>query len=233
MWVSSPSDEPALSKVSGCNLTGGRLLELLCCLGLAVDTVRISTARTAPTFDGRAIRSEYGPPALTLTTAQGAASVWLVRVADTVFLAARISDATYYWGDDFVVSIDPLGDRTPGPGHDDTQWYLRRMLDSSVAYQGRHGRWMPPGDDPDWRLGSKREEGGWEVRSASDSSGWSVELKLPVEWFGDSTGRRAAIAFRIYDNAPHAWYAWPAPGAGERPTMVEREPARWGVVVFE
>ena len=105
--------------------------------------------------------------------------------------------------------------------------------DSSVVYQGRHGRWMPPGDDPDWRLRGTRSEGGWEVRSASDSAGWSVELKLPVEWFGDSSGRRAAIAFRIYDDAPHGWHAWPEPASGERPTVVEREPVRWADVKIE
>lgn len=231
--VGAPSDEALGSKVSGCNYRGGTLLELVCCLALATDTVRIRTALTAPVFDGCASQAEYGASALTVRTAQGPAEIWLNRVADTVFLAARITDATYYWGDDFVVSIDPLGDRTPGPGHDDTQWYLRRMLDSSVVYQGRHGRWMPPGDDPDWRLRGTRSEGGWEVRSASDSAGWSVELKLPVEWFGDSSGRRAAIAFRIYDDAPHGWHAWPEPASGERPTVVEREPVRWADVKIE
>jgi hypothetical protein len=197
---------------------------------LSGDTLRIRPAASAPAFDGVVTASEYEAPVLEMPTAQGGVRVWALRVADTVFLAARLRDSTFYWGDDLVISIDPLGDRTPGPGHDDTQWYIRRATDSSVVFQGRHGRWMPPGDDPDWRLGAARAEGGWELKTASDAEGWSVELRLPLEWFGDSTGRQARIAFRTYDDAPHAWYAWPEPQRGERPTVIERLPERWAVV---
>jgi hypothetical protein len=194
------------------------------------DTLRIARAGSAPVFDGVASLAEYGPPAVTLTTQQGAVRVWAVRVADTAYVAARLDDSTFYWGDDFVLSLDPLGDQTPAPGHDDVQWYVRRVLDSSVVYQGRHGRWMPPGDDPDWRLGSLREEVSWTVKSASDRGGWSVEIRLPLEWFGDRTGRRARVGVRTYDDSPHAWYAWPAPREGERPTRIEQLPERWAVV---
>ena len=194
------------------------------------DTLRIREAVTPPRFDGVATEAEYGIPAVTLATAQGSVAIWVVRSGDTAYVAARMTDSTFYWGDDFVVNLDPLGDRTPGPGHDDTQWYLRRVLDSSVVNRGRHGRWMAPGDDPDWRLGKERSGDGWEVLGASDARGWSVELKLPVMWFADDSGRRATIAFRSYDDSPHAWYAWPAPRPGERPTRVEMLPGQWAVV---
>ena len=199
------------------------------------DTLRIRTlpTGTAPRFDGSVSDAEYGAAAVVLSTAQGDVKIWVVRSGDTAYVAARLTDSTFYWGDDFVVSIDPLGDRTPGPGHDDTQWYLRRVLDSSVVNRGRHGRWMPPSDDPDWRLGKERSGDGWEVRSSSEASGWSIELKLPLMWFTDETGRHATIAFRSYDDSPHAWYAWPAPRAGERPTRIEMLPEQWAVVVLQ
>jgi hypothetical protein len=198
------------------------------------DTLRIrALTGNAPRFDGVVPEQEYGTPSVELPTAQGGVKIWSVRLGDTVFIAARLTDSTFYWGDDFVISLDPLGDRTPGPGHDDTQWYLRRVLDSSVVNRGRHGRWMPPSDDPDWRLGKERSGDGWEVRGNSDATGWSVVLKLPVLWFADDSGRKATIAFRSYDDAPHAWYSWPAPLAGARPTRVEMAPAQWVVVTLE
>jgi len=197
------------------------------------DTLRMRDAPATVLFDGAASVAEYGAPSVMIPTAQGKVEVWLVRRGDSAFVAARITDSTYYWGDDFVVSIDPLGDGTPGPGHDDTQWYLRRMLDSSVANQGRHGRWMPPSDDPDWRLGKARSIDGWEVQGTSDAAGWSVELLLPVAWFIDETARQATIAFRSYDNDPSEWYSWPAPHEGERASRIEMLPARWAVVVVK
>jgi hypothetical protein len=197
------------------------------------DTVRMRAVPAVPAFDGLVTAAEYGTPTVVMPTAQGAVAVWVVRHGDTAYVAAQLADSTFYWGDDFVVSFDPLGDRTPGPGHDDTQWYLRRVLDSSVVNRGRHGRWMAPSDDPDWRLGKERSGDGWEVRGASDAKGWSVELKLPMLWLVDETGRKPTIAFRSYDDSPHAWYAWPAPAAGERPTRVEMTPVEWAVVVVE
>ncbi len=185
----------------------------------------------APRLDGAVSAAEYGTPSIELLTAQGGVRIWVVRHGDTAYVAARMADSTFYWGDDFVVSLDPLGDRTPGPGHDDTQWYLRRVLDSSVVNRGRHGRWMAPSDDPDWRLGKERSGDGWEVQGNSDATGWSVELELPVTWFADETARVATIAFRSYDNEPHAWYAWPAPRDGERPTRIEMLPERWAAVI--
>jgi hypothetical protein len=195
------------------------------------DTLAVRRVPVAPRFDGVASVAEYGAPSVVLPTAQGGLSVWVVRAADTAYIAARLTDSTFYWGDDFVISLDALGDRTPGPGHDDTQWYLRRVIDSSEVYRGRHGRWMPPGDDPDWRLGKERSGDGWEVLGSSDDKGWSVELRLPLAWLTDETGRQATIAFRSYDNAPHAWYAWPAPREGERATRIEMLPVRWALVL--
>lgn len=196
------------------------------------DTLRIGRAASPPVFDGTASLAEYGTPAVVIPTRQGMVRVWSVRVGDTAYVAARLDDSTFSWADDFVLSLDPLGDRTPAPGHDDVQWYVRRVLDSSVVYQGRHGRWMPPGDDPDWRLGSLVEETSWVVKSVSERDGWSVEIQLPLEWFGDRTGRRARAAVRVYDDSPHAWYAWPAPHEGERPTRIEQLPERWAAVDF-
>ena len=210
------------------------MLAVIAAIGMmaSADTLRVREMTAgSPRFDGVVSEGEYGAPSITLATAQGGVMIWAVRRGDTAYVAARMTDSTFYWGDDLVVSLDPLGDRTPGPGHDDTQWYLRRVLDSSVVNRGRHGRWMAPSDDPDWRLGKERSGDGWEVRSSSDGTGWSVELKLPLLWFADDTGRRATIAFRSYDDSPHAWYSWPAPLPGERPTKVEMTPVQWAVVV--
>ena len=198
------------------------------------DTLRIRPLTgNAPVFDGVVAVREYGAPNVEIPTAQGGVNVWAVRRGDTVYIAARMTDSTFYWGDDFVISLDPLGDRTPGPGHDDTQWYFRRVLDSSVVNRGRHGRWMAPSDDPDWRLAKERSGDGWEVRGSSDAAGWSLELRLPALWFADDSGRTATIAFRSYDDSPHAWYSWPAPLPGERPTKVEITPVQWVAVVVE
>ena len=198
------------------------------------DTLRIrALTASAPSFDGVVAQQDYGAPSVEIVTAQGGVKIWSVRSGDTVYIAARMTDSTFYWGDDLVISLDPLGDRTPGPGHDDTQWYFRRVLDSSVVNRGRHGRWMAPSDDPDWRLGKERSGDGWEVRGSSDAAGWSLELRLPALWFADDSGRTATIAFRSYDDSPHAWYSWPAPLPGERPTKVEITPVQWAAVVVE
>lgn len=208
---------------------------LLAVLALAqaapTDTLRLHALTAAPAFDGVASEAEYGAPALRLATAQGEARIWLARHGAHVYIAAELPDSTFHWGDDLVVSLDPMGDRTPAPGHDDTQWCLRRVMDSSVVYRGAHGRWMAPGDDPDWRVGGAREGDGWDVRSVSTARGWSVELRLVREWFEDEGGPRTpAIAFRTYDDAPHGWRAWPLAPDVRQPTAVERDPRRWAAV---
>ena len=112
-----------------------------------------------------------GEPSIRIFTGQGVATIWLLRSHDSAFVVARISDSTYYWGDDLVISLDVSGNQGPAPGHDDFQWYFRRALDSSVIYRGRAGRWEAPRGDPDWRLGASREGGGWTVSGQSDDGG--------------------------------------------------------------
>jgi hypothetical protein len=85
--------------------------------------------------------AQLGPPQVRLATGQGTAQIWLLRAADSFFVAARIPDSTPYWGDDFVLSLDTRGDAASSPQEDDFQWYLRRALDSSVVSRGRNGRW--------------------------------------------------------------------------------------------
>lgn len=195
---------------------------------VVAESITMRALEHAPILDGRVSTAEYGAPARTFSGGQGEVRVWLVRAGPSVYIAAEIPDSTFYWGDDLVISLDPMGDRTPGPGHDDTQWYLRRQLDSSVVYRGRHGRWAFPNDDPDWRLGTERSGAGWEVRSVSTATGWSLELRLDGDWFAHSAPRHAAIAFRQYDDAPHGWYVWPvSSAAAAQPRQVERRPEWW------
>lgn len=167
-----------------------------------------------------------GEPTIRIRTGQGTALVWLLRASDTVFVAASIPDSTPYWGDDFVLSLDTRGDGGPSPQHDDFQLDFRRVLDSSVVYRGRNGRWQPPWGDPDWRLGSDRDGGGWEVSARDCAQGWSILVRLDPAWFAGEGGHRARIAFRIYDDSPSGWYPWPSP-QGSAPTMVERAPYEW------
>ncbi len=193
------------------------------------DTVPVRLVESAPA-DAGSSAAALGEPALRVGTGQGAASIWLLRTRDSAFIVARIPDSTYYWGDDLVISLDVSGDRGPVPGHDDFQWYFRRSLDSSVVYRGRGGRWEAPRGDPDWRLGPSREGGGWTAGSRSEAAGWSLTLRLDGAWLDGEAGRRPGIAFRIYDDSPGGWFAWPPPVDGRQPSSVEKVPDRWGVV---
>jgi hypothetical protein len=190
----------------------------------AGDTLHVRRVDSIP---DAADSARIGPPAAVIRTGQGLASVWLFRLRDTVQLFAAIPDTTYYWGDDFVISLDVGGERGAAPGHDDFQWYFRRMLDSSVIYRGRNGRWEAPRADPDWRLGPERSGGGWTVTSGSSPTGWWVRLRLDREWLEGGEKGRPAIAFRIYDDAPAGWYAWPEARVGAQATSVERTPSAW------
>lgn len=204
------------------------LLTLTATLAMG-DTLRIRPLPTAPAFDGLVSEAEYGAPMFTLGSGEG----WVVSSRDTVIIAVRFADSSYYWGDDVVVSLDVWGDRGTAPGHDDFQWYLRRVLDSSVVYRGEQGKWRAPRDDPDWRLGKDREGGGWEVRSVSDSAGWSLELRLDEAFFREARpGATPALAFRTYNDAPHGWSLWPPRDRLRHPTEVERRPELWAPVVF-
>jgi hypothetical protein len=188
------------------------------------DTLRLSRVDTIPGADDSVT---VGRPTVIIRTGQAVASVWLARRRDTVELYAAIPDSTVDWSDDFVVSLNVGGERGETPGHDDFQWYFRRVLDSTVVYRGANGRWQPPLGDPDWRLKSDRAGGGWTVSSGSSPAGWWVRLRLEPGWLDGQNGTLPAIAFRIFDNGPQGWYAWPEPRAGTQPTSVERTPARW------
>jgi len=181
--------------------------------------------------------SRWGPPQLTLPTHQGSVSVWLLRAVDTVFVVARVPDRSRSWADGFVVCLDPQGEAAPAPGHDDFEWSFRRVLDSSVVYRGRDGRWQPPLGDPDWRLGANHAGGGWEAGAADDDAGWTIVLRLDPAWFAAESGRRARIAFQVHDGDPDAWYAWPAPADARAPgadaATLDNRPNDWVPLWFE
>lgn len=194
---------------------------------LQSDTLRIRDVPQPVRPDAPADSAHLGLPQVRIGTGQGTALIWLLRAVDTVFVVARIPDSTRYWGDDFVVSLDTRGDGGPTPGHDDFQLYFRRTVDSSVVYRGRNGRWEPPRGDPDWRIGTERSGGGWEVSVREERKRWLLVLRLDPAWFSSGAGRAARIAFRIYDDAPGGWYSWPPPQGTSRPATVEQTPEAW------
>jgi hypothetical protein len=193
------------------------------------DTLAPRIVESVPA-DAGSSAAALGNASLRIATGQDAASIWLLRTRDSAFVLARIPDSTYYWGDDLVISLDVSGDRGTVPGHDDFQWYFRRALDSSVVYRGRGGRWEAPRGDPDWRLGASREGGGWTVGSRSDAAGWWLVLRLDGAWVQGEAGRHPGIAFRVYDDSPGGWFAWPAPRSGSQPAGVEKVPDLWGAI---
>lgn len=193
------------------------------------DTAPVGLVESVPIASALDVAT-MGEPSVRIRTGQGAASIWLLRTRDSAFVVARVPDSTYYWGDDLVISLDVSGDRGPVPGHDDFQWYFRRALDSSVIYRGRGSRWEAPRGDPNWRLGASREGGGWTVSGRSDGAGWSLVLRLDAAWLEGEAGRRPGIAFRVYDDSPGGWFAWPAAAAGRQPVRVEGIPDLWGSV---
>jgi hypothetical protein len=205
------------------------MLPLLCALQLSTDTLRIRTVERQPSPAEAVDSSRYGPPQVRLATKQGVALVWLLQAADTFFIAATIPDSTAYWGDDFVLSMNPRGDAGARPGHDDFQWYFRRTLDSTVIYRGRGGRWEAPRGDPDWRLGTDRAGGGWEVSARDDGKSWSLVVRLDPAWLKAGERRLPRVAFRIYDNSPQGWFAWPQP-PGVTAVSVEQAPSLWASV---
>jgi hypothetical protein len=206
------------------------LLLLLSLQSAPGDTLTIRPMERAPASAAALQIALLGPPQIGIRTGQGTASVWLVRARDTVFVAASIPDSTPYWGDDFVISIDTEGDGGSTPQHDDFQLYFRRVLDSSVVYRGRNGRWQPPRDDPDWRLGADRAGGGWEVSTQHNRLGWTLLLRMDPAWLRGKDARLPRIAFRIYDDAPGGWFAWPPGRDAASPTSVERTPETWAPV---
>ena len=195
------------------------------------DTLRIAHRAVPPSFDGFASEVEYGAPSLTLRTASGPAPVWLSRAGDCVYVAARFRDSLPYWGDDFVLVLDPDGSAGARPSEGDRGWVVRRTLDSSVVYSAQpSGRWEPPGGARS--LGSVRAGEGWAVRTHTDSTGWSLELRLDARLFAGepSTGRLARLAIRSYaDGLPpeQALSTWPGVPPGSRVQLLERTPDLW------
>jgi hypothetical protein len=206
------------------------VLGVLLVLQLSVDTLQIGRIAVPPAPAQIADSHRYGSPQVTLRTAQGSSLIWFLQSADTFFVAAAISDSTGYWGDGFALSIDLNGDAGGSPGHDDFHWEFRRVLDSSVVFRGRNGRWEPPKGDPDWRLGRDRSGGGWEVSSRNSPKGWSVLLRLDPIWLAGSEGRLPRLAVRIYDNDPHGWFAWPLAKGTPQPASVEQTPDFWAPI---
>jgi hypothetical protein len=203
------------------------MLLLLALQLVSADTLRIRATEQPPLADFAPDTTALGSPQVRIQTGQGMALVWLLRVRDTVYVAARIPDSTPYWGDDFVLSLDTAGDAAAVPQHDDFQLYFRRVLDSSVVFRGRAGRWEPPRDDPDWRLGKERSGGGWEVSGRNGQDGWSLLLRLDPAWLAGEAGRPVRVAFRIYDDAPGGWYSWPPPAGRLPANSVEGRPEVW------
>jgi hypothetical protein len=210
-------------------MIGAPVLFALALQTIPPDTVPLRRADAAPPDAGVSFTG-LGAPSVRIRTGQGVAHIWLISAGDSAFVVARIPDSTCYWGDDLVISFDISGDRGQSPGHDDFQWYFRRALDSSVVYRGRAGRWEAPRADPDWRLGREREGGGWRVSGHGDRTGWSLVLRLDGEWLRGEAGRRPGIAFRLYDDSPGGWFAWPPARPGRPGSEVERVPDFWAVV---
>jgi hypothetical protein len=196
----------------------------------ASDTLQTRSLPEPPRLEETLDSVRHGSPQLRLRTRQGTALVWLLRSRDTFFVAATIPDSTHYWGDDFVMSIDTRGDGGASPQHDDFQWYLRRAVDSSVIFRGRNGRWEPPKGDPDWRLGRERSGGGWEMGTRKGATGWSLLLRLDPAWLEGAEGRLPRIAFRIFDDDPQGWFAWPLPPGTPQASSIEQTPDLWAPI---
>jgi len=197
------------------------------------ETLHVRALSRAPRFRGHVDSLEWGSPTLMISKPSGRVRVWVQHWRYDVFVAALIEDSTPYWGDDLVVSLDPLGDRSAAPDWDDRQWYFRRVLDSSVVFSGRGGQWRPPRNDSRWRLGRRRSGRGWAVREVTDRMRWSIVIKFDAQWFTRSGQLRPGMAVRTFDDSPAGWYSWPGAPLGLGPRDVEHRPDLWAVVLLE
>jgi hypothetical protein len=152
----------------------------------------------------------------------------LLRSADTVLVLGRVPDTTRWWSDEVVMSLHLAGDAAATPQHDDFQWVLRRVLDSSVVFRGRGNRWEPPRSDPDWRLGPDHSGGGWTAATREVAGGWWVCLRLEGPWLPRDAEPPPRFAVRVRDSESPVWAAWPRGTA--HPSEVEASPQLWGVV---
>lgn len=191
----------------------------------SADTLRVSHLVDAPALDGHVSEREHGRAALELETAAGRVRVWVGQHDDFVYIAADLPDSTFYWGDDFVVSLDPTGRGGANPTPGSRQWYLRRVLDSSRVAAADAGRWSSPGREP-LALGPTRHHTDWDVASSSSPTGWMVELRIRVVLLtvGPAAPR---LAFRTYNDQPAGWWSWPGPPADVPPQRVEHTPDLW------
>jgi hypothetical protein len=200
---------------------------------LALDSLVIQRSAAPPVLDGRVDEAEYGAPTLVLDGPAGVARLWVRRDSAAVYVAAFLPDVSPSWRDALILCLDTSGDRAAAPQHDDFQWEIHRVLDSSVVFRGDAGTWRAPRDDPDWRLGSDRGGGGWEVRSLSTAAGWSVELRFDLAYFESSHGRAPGIAFLLFDDDPQRWQVWPPASGLAHPTAVPDHPLHWAAVSLE
>jgi hypothetical protein len=202
----------------------------VCQVGVAspkatADTLSVAQLRNPPTLDGSVSEREYGAPSLHLTTAAGDVRIWVGRHADHVYVAAVLPDSSFYWGDDLVVSLDPMGRNDTRPNVGDRQWYLRRVLDSSVVMSAVEGSWFIRGQLPS-TIGATRHHAEWDVASSSSAAQWMVELRVRLNVVKpDSMLPR--ISFRTFNDKPQGWWSWPAPPQGVRAQAVEQRPELW------
>ena len=204
------------------------MVHLMICLLQSVvlaDTLAVRTLPAPPAVDGSVSAAEYrGEPSVRLTTGAGTVQVWIARQGGALYVAATMPDSTFYWGDDLVVSLDPDGSGGAQPGDGDRQWYLRRLLDSSVVMTAASGRWMQPGA-PAPMLGTTRAGEGWLVASQSSSTSWTIELRISEGLL--ARGARPRLALRTFNDAPQGWWSWPLPPSGTPAQRVERNPGLW------
>lgn len=195
------------------------------------DTLVIRTAAVPPVLDGAASRDEYGASTLTLPLPGGEAEVWVVRHDGWVYVAARLPDSTFYWGDDLVVAVDPDGSGGTAPGPGDRRWVVRRTADSSVVTSAGNGRWEPAGGARP--IGSTRQGPGWELRTREGRRDWTAELRLDEGLFQHSGKRLPTVALRAFDDQPRpTWGAWPPPPSDMPPSRQERIPELWAPAVL-
>ena len=155
--------------------------------------------------------------------ASGPARAWrrsgCARRRDTVGSTPRFPTATVDWSDDFVISLRRAGERAAAPGHEEFQWYFRRVLDSSVVYRGRDGRWEAPRETliGDWGR-SARAVAGTSTPLASSPGGWWLRLRLDPAWLDGQDGALARDRLRVHDDGSKGGTPGrspgPAPSAG-------------------
>ncbi len=204
---------------------------MILALGLAfavgADTLHVASLSPGTSIARMADSASWGPPGAALA---GGVRVWMLRTGAGVALVAWLPDSTPSSRDCVTVALDTGGDRAPRPQHDDFAWEFHRILDSSVIFRGRDGRWQPPRDDPDWRLGTEREGGGWRVRTSEETGGWLLVLELDSEYLTQAAGGLPGLALSAYDEATRRWVTWPAAQPGTQPAGMTDHPHRWGSV---